>query len=74
MTMSTVSEFQNLSVEQRLQLIETIWESLVQEGRDIPVPDEHIEEIDRRLDDLELNPDDSSPWEEVRGRILRQAK
>jgi putative addiction module component (TIGR02574 family) len=72
--MDTVADFQKLSRERRMHLIATIWDSLIQEGQDIPVPDDHIEEIDQRLDDIDRNPHDSAPWHEVKARILDRAK
>lgn len=42
-----VLDFGHLSPEQRLQLIGELWDSLDQ--RDIPIPDWHKAEIDRRM-------------------------
>jgi putative addiction module component (TIGR02574 family) len=43
-----------LSTEQRLQLIEELWESIGSEERErLPLTSEQQEELDRRLDALE---------------------
>ncbi len=57
-----------LSVEDRLQLIGEIWDSLPSLDQS-PIPEEHREELDRRLAEAEANPAASLPWEVVRARI-----
>lgn len=42
-----------LSPEERLQLIDEIWDSLSTDPASIPVTDAQREELDRRLDDLD---------------------
>jgi putative addiction module component (TIGR02574 family) len=74
MAVGSMAELRALPVGERLQLIEELWDSIVEEGQDIPVSVDHTEEIDRRLDDLEHNPHDSSPWDEVMARIQGRAK
>jgi putative addiction module component (TIGR02574 family) len=36
-----------------------------------PLPESHRAELERRLADLDENPDTGSPWEEVRARLER---
>ena len=61
-----------LSPEERLDLIEELWESLTASQRaSIPLTSEQEAELDRRLDDLETDgPVGISP-EELRANILR---
>ena len=56
-----------LSVEHRLGLLGEIWDSLSTE--DTPIPENHREELDRRLAAAEANPAAGRPWEEVRARL-----
>lgn len=37
----------------------------------VPLPESHRAELERRLADLDENPDAGSPWEEVRSRLER---
>lgn len=67
---SSIAELKSLPIRERLQVIEELWESIVDEGLDIPVPAEHLAEIDLRLEDMEKNPGDSSSWHEAKARIL----
>ena len=61
-----------LSPEERLDLIEELWESLTASQRaSTPLTSEQEAELDRRLDDLETDgPVGISP-EELRAKILR---
>lgn len=56
-----------LSPNDRLQLIEALWDTLSEE--DIPVTPEERALLDARLADLEANPGDQNPWSEVRARL-----
>ena len=55
------------SVEDRLQLIGDIWDSL---EAPLDLSDAHREELDRRLDAADSDPSGGLPWEEVRRRLL----
>jgi putative addiction module component (TIGR02574 family) len=62
-----------MSIEQRLTLIEKIWETIDAETPpdEVPLSYEQREILDRRLDDMERNPGRGRPWdgiwEHVRG-------
>lgn len=71
MRRALLSEAAQLSLTERLELVEAIWDTIAAEHSLVPVPDSHREELDRRLADLEENPDAGSPWEEVRARLER---
>jgi putative addiction module component (TIGR02574 family) len=61
-----IADIKAMSVEQRLDLIERVWDTLVDTPTEIPIPDWHKDEIETRLQDLEKNPGDGAPWDEVR--------
>jgi putative addiction module component (TIGR02574 family) len=62
----------HLTVEERLELLERLWDSLVDTPERIPLTDAQREELDRRLDDFERDPSIGIPWDEVRKRIQGQ--
>jgi putative addiction module component (TIGR02574 family) len=66
---TTDFDFSKLSIAERIQLAEDLWDSVVAESTDIPLTDAQRAELDRRLEDLRRNPDDGAPWDEVRERI-----
>lgn len=61
-----------LTPEERLDLIGALWETLSEE--DIPVSSEERDLLDARLADLEANPDDQSPWPEVKARLEQRRR
>ena len=65
----TLDEVLQLPIAERIRVVETIWDSIVDHPETLPLTDEQKAELDRRLDDLEKNPGTGSPWAEVRGRI-----
>ena len=46
-----LDEILHLPAAERLRLVEDIWDSLTASTTDVPVPDWHREELDRRLAD-----------------------
>jgi putative addiction module component (TIGR02574 family) len=56
---------EDMSPEDRLKLLEELWNSLSQRPEAIPLTPEQHEELDRRLDDLEREGPVGIPWEEV---------
>ncbi len=61
-----------LSVSERLELIDTIWDSIGPGLEDLPLTEAQRRELDRRLDRYAVNPPQLSTWEEVQARILAQ--
>ncbi len=56
-----------LSAENRLRLIGEIWDSLAADQ--LPIPNEHRDELDRRLAAADADPSAGKPSEEVRARL-----
>ena len=59
-----------LNVEQKLELMGELWDSITVSPENIPVPDWHIEELDRRKREYEQNPTIGMSWEEAKQQIL----
>ena len=59
-----------LSLPERIQLVEDIWDSIAAAPQPLPLTQAQRDELDRRLEDYRKNPEDGSPWEEVKRRIL----
>jgi putative addiction module component (TIGR02574 family) len=66
-----LAEAAKLSVSDRIELVEAIWDTVHPDLQAIPLPESHRAELERRLADLDENPDTGSPWEEVRARLER---
>ena len=63
----------NLSISERIQLVEDIWDSIVELPEAVSLTDDQKRELDHRLDAYRQNPNEGSPWEQVRQRIQKQA-
>ena len=59
-----------LSVDERLQLVLEIWDSVAPSIEQLPITQAQRDELDRRLAALEANPSNVIPWEEVEARAL----
>ncbi|MDA2930031.1 addiction module protein [Acidobacteria bacterium AH-259-O06] len=71
MYMSTTPiDIGKLSAEEKLRLIEELWESLRQVPEAIPFTDSQRQELDRRLDELDRGETQTVPWDEVKKRLL----
>ena len=59
----------DLSVSERIQLVEDLWDSIAEVPDQVPLTDAQKAELDQRLDAYRQNPDEGSPWDVVRERI-----
>jgi len=62
-------DIDRLSPEQRLHLLEELWESLRKDPHTLPLTQAHREELDHRLDELDNGDMATIPWEEVKRHI-----
>jgi putative addiction module component (TIGR02574 family) len=66
----TREELLELSNDERLQLLEDVWETLDHERDPEPIPEWHKRIIDEAIEEMERNPDDEGvPIEEVFARF-----
>lgn len=64
-----IPDLKQLSVEERLALIEVVWESLEEEAADVPVPEWQKSLIDERLDALDAGTSIGAPLKEVMDQL-----
>lgn len=64
---------EQLSLAERILVVEQIWDSIAAEQAALPVTPAQQEELDRRLEAHRNAPDEGTPWEEVKAR-LRETK
>lgn len=71
--MSTIrKEIQSLTVADRLQLLEEIWDSLVETPEAVPVTTAQRKELARRRRAHARNPSAAKSWAKVRVRLQRR--
>ena len=62
------------SVEDRLALLEEIWNSLADEMERAPLTEAQRNELERRLAAYQASPGDVIPWDEVKAKALARAR
>ena len=74
MNMNTeFSQFFKLSRAERLQLVEDLWDSIVQdEEADLPVPDWKRDELRRRKERFLKHPSSGRTWDQVKALANRE--
>ena len=60
-----------VSAEDRLALVDEIWDSLVRAPEQIPLPEAAKQMLDRRLADLDSNPDNVLTWDEIKAEFMK---
>ena len=58
-----------LSVEDRLALVQEIWDSFAAAPEQLPFTEDLKRLLDRRLADLDANPGNVLNWEEIKARV-----
>lgn len=61
-----------LSVEERLVLVDEIWESIVADQPSMLLSESQQQDLQRRLATHDANSQAGSPWEEVKARLEAQ--
>ena len=64
--------FDDLPVEEQIEYVTFLWERITAHPERVPVPEWHKRVLEERLRDIEENPDDESPWEDVEARLARR--
>jgi putative addiction module component (TIGR02574 family) len=59
-----------LSLEERMELAYTLWESVDTEAGTLPLHDWQAKILDERLQAAQRNPDRWLTWDEVKDRVL----
>ena len=61
-----------LSREEKLQIVEELWDSIAQEESQQPLAQWKIDELNRRDEAYQKDPSTAISWEEVKASILRR--
>jgi putative addiction module component (TIGR02574 family) len=67
------AELMELTPEERIELVEDLWDSIAQER--LPrLTSEQMQEIERRDEEHSSDPARASKWDDVKGRLLARLK
>jgi putative addiction module component (TIGR02574 family) len=68
----SLAEILQLSPEERIQLVEDVWDSIAESPEAIPISDTQRIELDRRRAEYQRNPGGGLDWQKVRARLLER--
>jgi len=67
MAMPSANDLKNLSVDDRLLLIEKIWQTI--ENESLRLSDDHKKILDERMEDYRKNPNQGVSWDQVKSEL-----
>jgi putative addiction module component (TIGR02574 family) len=71
---ATLAEVSSLNVDDRLRLVEAIWDNIIAENRQPELTEAQKQELKRRLARHAASPEDVVSWEEVKREALARAR
>ncbi len=69
--------FDELSVEERLDYVQSLWDRIAAKPEAVPVPDWHLQVIEERMNESQANSRAGRSWDEFREELrakLRKRK
>ncbi len=69
---ATLKEIATLKVEDRIRLVQAIWDSIAAEQAYPELTEEQKQELDNRIAESDDNPDNVMSWEEIKDSIRRR--
>jgi putative addiction module component (TIGR02574 family) len=72
MRVSDIHEIAKLSTPEKILLVEDLWDSIASDESAVPVPQSHMEELDRRLNRYGSSPGTLLSLDELRTRIEKR--
>jgi putative addiction module component (TIGR02574 family) len=72
--MSTqLSDILQLTIAERIQLAEDIWDSVAAFPESVPLTEAQKEELDRRLQAYTQNPNEGIAWDDLKDKLRKSA-
>ena len=68
---TVVQELEALSVPERVQIVEDLWDSIARSNAEMPIPQWQKDELGRRKRKYLQNPDSGLTWDQVKQDILQ---
>jgi putative addiction module component (TIGR02574 family) len=69
MSRMSPDEIRQLTIAERVELAEQIWDSIVATPEALPIPEAQRQELDRRLKAHSEDPEAAQSWSSVRSRL-----
>ena len=72
MRLNEIPGINRLSIPEKILLVEDLWDSIASDESSVPVPQNHIKELDRRIKRYSSYPGDILSLEELQRRIEKR--
>lgn len=69
--MELTKQARNLSIPERIRLVEEIWDTIAEENEAFELTDAQKRELDRRLDQTRSSFGQGRTWEEIKAEFMR---
>jgi putative addiction module component (TIGR02574 family) len=66
----TLQEVETLTVPEKIQLVEDIWDSVATSNADLPIPEWQKQELARRKENFLRHPNSGMTWQQVKKSVL----
>ena len=70
MSMDLTKQARNLSIPERIRLVEEIWDTIAEENEAFALSESQKAELDRRLELAKNDPGRGRTWEEIKADFL----
>ena len=70
MEKTLINELSQLNKNEKLLLVEALWDSIAADPEEVDVPDHHKSILEQRLKTLEEDKSNGASWKEVRQKYL----
>jgi len=64
--MSIQTEFEQLSVDEKVQVVQDLWDRIAMSPDQLSIPDWHRKELLRRQKEWANNPDQGENWDDIK--------
>ena len=70
MSTNLTEEAKKLSIQERITLVEEIWDSIAEDNGCFELTEAQKQELDRRLESFHANPSQGRTWEDIKRDFL----
>jgi len=71
MAMELTKQAKNLSIADRIRLVEEIWDTIAEENQAFELTDAQRLELDRRLESAKNNAGQGRTWDEIKAEFMK---
>jgi putative addiction module component (TIGR02574 family) len=69
MTRPKLSDILELSIAERIELVQEIWDSIAESPEELSFTEDQKKELDTRAAELRSNPSSGSLWEDIKANL-----